>query len=153
ATSGAHEAVPGGKRRRVAPAVSQVRFVDFGIDAFNALLVQQGTNGRIPKALLAPSASLNAPVILPPYVDFWCQTAPQPVPDPEVSLFIQGQQRGEPDVQVCWRADLIEDEHLRHDEWCDIVALLPPTAAECMSVPISRVRQWLGQQEEDASDH
>ncbi len=125
--------------------------IDFGIDAFTAILQERGENGRIPSNLLAPSASKNAPVMLPAYVDFWCQTSPQPTPDPEVSLFIHGPEAGEPDVQVCWRADLVEDERLRRENWCDVVALLPPTSAECMSVPISRVRKWLTQDEQEAT--
>src|SRR5206468_3977227 len=32
---------------------------------------------------------------------------------------------------------------LNRSTWCDIVALLPPTTAECMSVPIWRLRRWL----------
>lgn len=123
-----------------------IKIVDFGIDAFDGRLREHGANGRIPADLLAPSASLNAPIMLPAYVDLWCQTAPRPIPDPDVALFLHGPQRGEPDVQVCWRADLVEDEHMRRDDWCDVVALLPPTSAECMSVPISRVRRWLANQ-------
>jgi CRISPR-associated endonuclease/helicase Cas3 len=119
--------------------------VDFGIDAF------------APPAdtapLLAPSASAHAPVVLPAYVDLWCQTSPKPVPDPDVPLFLHGPQAGEPDVQVCWRADLtIDDEgdgdaddttDAGREAWPDIVALLPPTSAECMSIPISRLKRWL----------
>lgn len=126
--------------------------VNFGIDAFAVLFDQHGENDR-PKNLLAPSASMNAPVMLPAYVDFWCQTTPRPVPDPDVSLFIHGTQRSEPDVQVCWRADLIEDEHMTPDQWCDVVAILPPTSAECMSLPISRVRRWLSDQLDKVEDH
>ncbi len=118
-------------------------YIDFGIEAFQQLLDQHGENGRVPKALLAPSAVLNAPVMLPAYVDMWCQTAPRPVPDPDISLFIHGPRGGEPDVQVCWRADLVEDSHTTRAQWRDIVALLPPTAAECISLPISRLRRWL----------
>ena len=60
-----------------------------------------------------------------------------------MSLFIHGPQSGEPDVQVCWRADLVEDDHLKRSDWCDVIALLPPTSAERMTVPISRLRRWL----------
>jgi CRISPR-associated endonuclease/helicase Cas3 len=136
------------RRRAAAPAVADVR-VDFGIDSFNLILRDHGDEGRIPAALLAPSAGLDAPVMLPSYVDFWCQTSPRPAPDPEVALFIHGPQSGEPDVQVCWRADLVEDEHRKRRDWCDIVGLLSPTSAECMSVPISRVRRWLTKEGQD----
>jgi len=128
------------------------RWVDFGIDAFNILLDKHEVNGQLSKELLAPSALLNAPVMMPAYVDFWCQTAPKPIPDPDVSMFIHGPQGGEPDVQVCWRADLVEDDHMTRDQWINVVALLPPTAAECMSVPISRLRRWLTDQLDDKAD-
>ncbi|MEX2671900.1 MAG: type I-U CRISPR-associated helicase/endonuclease Cas3 [Phycisphaeraceae bacterium] len=133
-----------------------VKRLDFGIDAFDKRLKEHGENGRPPKELLAPSASLKAPVMMPAYVDFLCQTAPKPVPDPDVSLFIHGPQGGEPDVQVCWRADLVEDEDdaMTREHWPEVVALLPPTSAECISIPISRVRRWLAdQQEKLTQDH
>jgi len=132
--------------------VIESRQIDFGIDAFTIILREHGENGRIPANLHAPSASKDAPVMLPAYVDFWCQTSPRPTPDPEVSLFIHGPEAGEPDVQVCWRADLVEDDHIKPSAWCDIVALLPPTSAECMSVPLSRVRKWLTKSEDSAPE-
>lgn len=126
--------------------VHEVRQVDFGINTFTSFLQEHGENGRIPANLLGPSATKDAPVMLPVYVDFWCQTSPRPTPDPEVSLFIHGPEAGEPDVQVCWRADL-DSEYIKPKDWLDVVGLLPPTSAECMSVPISRARKWLTQVE------
>jgi CRISPR-associated endonuclease/helicase Cas3 len=131
-------------RRRKKAAPAPVREIDFGIDAFRELLSATSEDEHIPNELLAPSASRNAPVMLPAYLDFWSQTAPSPEPDPDVAIFLHGQRQSEPDVQVCWRADL---EEANRDLWYDIVALLPPTAAECMSVPISRVRRWLSARE------
>lgn len=126
------------KSEKVAPSAEPR--INFGIDAFDELIREHGVDGGIPEELLAPSARKNAPVMFPSYVDIWCQTSPRPVPEPEVALFIHGVQPGEPDVQVCWREDLRRDNR---NQWCDIVGLLSPTAAECMSVPISRVRRWL----------
>jgi CRISPR-associated endonuclease/helicase Cas3 len=132
------------KRRPDTQPPSEVRCVDFGIDAFEAALRQNGEKGGIPDALSAPSAMRAAPVMLPAYVDIWCQTSPSPKPEPGVSFFIHGPQSGEPDVQVCWRADLVDDgDREKKERWCDVVALAPPSSAECMSVPISRVRRWL----------
>jgi CRISPR-associated endonuclease/helicase Cas3 len=92
--------------------------------------------------------------MLPAYVDLWCQTTPRPAPDPDVSLFLHGPHGGEPDVQVCWRADIGESvDHPEIEQWTDVVALLPPTSAECMSVPISRLRRWLIDQATDAAGH
>jgi len=127
--------------------------VDFGINTFDELLSRQGEEGSIPRELLAPSALLDAPVMLPAYVDFWCQTSLRPVPDPDVSLFIHGPQHGEPDVQVCWRADLTSEGGMNPEkDWCNVVSLLPPTSPECMTVPISRLRRWLAKQDMDEAD-
>ncbi len=122
---------------------NDVKSFDFGIEAFDRLVAEHGDNGRIANKLLVPSAKDKAPVILPAYVDLWCQTAPRPAPDPDVALFLHGPQQQRADVQVCWRADLVEDGGDERDQWVDIVSLLPPTSAECMSVPIGRVRKWL----------
>lgn len=148
------EAIPAESRKRPKKNTSAVelRRIDFGIDAFSIILQQHGDQGRIPANLLAPSASKDAPVMLPAYVDFWCQTSPRPTPDPEVSLFIHGPDTSEPDVQVCWRTDLIDDNHINQSAWCDVLGLLPPTSAECMSVPISRVRKWLSQGDDSKDD-
>jgi CRISPR-associated endonuclease/helicase Cas3 len=135
-----------------AKLATETRTIDFGIDAFDRLLHEQTGDTRVPKKLLSPSAFSRAPVMLPAYVDFWCQTFPIPVPDPDVALFIHGEQRSEPDVQVCWRVDLLEDGLMTPDHWCEVVALLPPTSAECMSVPISRVRRWLLQEADGSPD-
>lgn len=133
-----------------------IKQIDFGIDALEQLLRRDRPDGRPPVELLAPSASLDAPTMMPAYLDLWCQTAPRPVPDPDVSLFIHGARDGEPDVQVCWRADLVESDRIEPDKhWCDIIALLPPTSAECMTVPISRMRRWLKREtrgEDDTGD-
>lgn len=137
------EAVPAGatKRGKKKAANDEMRFIDFGIDAFK--LKWDSLDKDDLQKLSAPSASKDAPVMLPAYIDFWCQTSPRPTPDPDVSLFIHGPEGGEPDVQVCWRADLMEDDFITRSAWRDVVSLLPPTSAECMSVPISRVRRWL----------
>lgn len=115
--------------------------VDFGLDAFVELLSDRGENGRPPRDLLSPAASLNSPVMMPAYVDLWSQTSPRPEIDPDVSLFIHGPQEAMRDVRICWRIDLGSKES--NDAWIDIVSMLPPTSAECMSVPISRFRKWI----------
>ncbi|GAB4222392.1 MAG: hypothetical protein Kow0062_19570 [Acidobacteriota bacterium] len=118
--------------------------VDFGIDA----MADVDLGAHEMAGLLAPSARSEAPVLLPSHLDFWVQTAPPPVPDPDVALFLHGPRRASLDVQVCWRADLEGDE----TSWCETVALLPPSSAECMTVPLPRLRRWLAAvEEEDAT--
>ncbi len=116
------------------------RIIDFGIAAMGRLLPAKAEEIEL---LQAPSG--NAPVMLPAHVDCWAQTAPPPDPDPDVALFLHGPDQGQGDVRVCWRADLnIElpaDE--KSDRWTDAVALCPPTASECMPLPLPFVRGWL----------
>ncbi|HUY90460.1 MAG TPA: type I-U CRISPR-associated helicase/endonuclease Cas3 [Pirellulales bacterium] len=113
-------------------SIASDSYVDFGVNAMNSLLEEVKT-----MPLLAPRA--GAPIMFPAYLDAWGQTNPIPVPDPDVSLFLHGPQRGEPDVNVCWRDDLPENS----DQWIDTVNLSPPSSPECMSVPIGLVRDWL----------
>lgn len=116
--------------------------IDFGVDAFAAVLRDHGENGHLPAVLLSPSSRRSAPAMLPAYVDMWCQTSPRPTPVPDLGLFLHGESRVDVDVQICFRGD-IGRRYTSQDNWCDTVALLPPTSYECMSVPISRVRRWL----------
>ena len=93
----------------------------------------------------------DAPVMLPAHVDAWVQTSPVPAPDPDVSLFLHGPERGGPEVQVCWRADLSRSDMSADGERAsDIVSLCPPTSSECIPVPLHRLRRWLEGADQDA---
>lgn len=107
--------------------------VDFGVQAMESLLKDEDISDLL-------AWRVNAPLMFPAYVDAWAQTHPMPAPDPDVSLFLHGPQRGEPDVQVCWREDLDSDNKA---QWVQIVSLCPPSSPECMNVPIGLVRRWL----------
>jgi CRISPR-associated endonuclease/helicase Cas3 len=102
--------------------------------------------------LIAPPA--HAPILLPAHLDAWNQTHPRPEPDPEVALWLHGPQRGEPEVQLVWRADFSEaslkqaqadmPEGAATRE--DLIARLtacPPGGTEALALPISAVRRWL----------
>ncbi|WP_058865829.1 type I-U CRISPR-associated helicase/endonuclease Cas3 [Chloracidobacterium thermophilum] len=119
--------------------------VNFGIDAFDAYLNGQG----LPVECLAPAARREAAMLLPAHLDLLCQTSPRPALEPNVGHLLHGPQPGEPDVQVCWRADL---DAFPPDDWSEVVSLLPPTAAECMNVPMSVVRRWLTGADETGKD-
>jgi CRISPR-associated endonuclease/helicase Cas3 len=90
----------------------------------------------------------DAPLLMPAHLDLFCQTAPQPEPDPDVGPFLHGRYRGTPEARVVFRADLVWDgsladkDNLRH--WADAVCMLPPNSAEALSVPLWRLREWLG---------
>lgn len=121
--------------------------IDFGIDAMDAMLPAPGGERAAYLAkleLVVPA--VNAPVMLPAHVDAWAQTSPAPWPDPDPALFLHGPKAGMPDVHVCWRADL---DSLPSDQWPAAIAMVPPTSAECMSVPLHLVRRWLNGEDLD----
>lgn len=117
--------------------------IDFGITAMKPRL----ENGAPAQTLVEAT---NAPVMLPAYLDQWVQTSPRPEHEAEPSLFLHGTRTDSPDVQVCWRADLDPD---KPDAWADIVALLPPSVGECMSVPLVQFKRWMrGEKAASSSD-
>jgi len=113
--------------------------VDFGFSSLNTLLSELDDEKL--GFCLAPRP--DAPVLLPAHLDLLCQTAPTPHPNPDVSLFLHGKDRGMPEVRILWRADLT----LKHPEsWVETVALCPPLSTESVSVPLYRLRRWLAEQ-------
>jgi len=115
--------------------------VDFGIKALE---------GKLPDAKTLATLSVAAPltpVMLPAHVDGWAQTAPEPMPSADVSLFLHGVGRGSADVQVCWRADIELDDKEKRETAVDSLILAPPSTAECLPVPIGAFRRWLAGEE------
>lgn len=119
--------------------------VDFGIAALSRKLPDADS-----LAGLTVSPPLT-PIMLPAHIDGWAQTAPQPEPTADVSLFLHGVDRSSADVQVCWRADIELDNDDESDAAIDTLTLSPPTTAECLPVPIGTFRRWLNGQDVAAS--
>lgn len=111
--------------------------IDMGIAALTSILPE----GEALAALNAPA--VHAPVMLPAHVDCWCQTNPEPVPSPEVSIFLHGPERPSADVQVCWRADIDLASPESRDASLDALSHCPPAAAETLAVPIWAFRRWM----------
>ncbi|HSH29655.1 MAG TPA: type I-U CRISPR-associated helicase/endonuclease Cas3 [Thiohalobacter sp.] len=120
----------------------QSRVVDFGIDALDGRLA--GVEDW--SSCIAPTE--NAPLLLPAHLDLLAQTSPLPHVQPDVSLYLHGAGRGEPEVRVVWRADLKEGQP--DEVWKETVALCPPSTLETLSVPLFRLRRWL--QRPDSAD-
>jgi CRISPR-associated endonuclease/helicase Cas3 len=115
------------------------RIVDFGFSSLDALLSELDDE----KLGLCLAPRPDAPVLLPAHLDLLCQTEPTPHPNPDVSLFLHGKDRGVPEVRVLWRADLV----LKHPEsWVETIAICPPISTESVSVPLYRLRRWLAEQ-------
>jgi CRISPR-associated endonuclease/helicase Cas3 len=98
-----------------------------------------------PPKLLAPSP--DAPVLLPGHLDLLSQTAPRPEPDPDVTAFLHGVERGVPEASVVFRADLTWNPEWDEDRsgraWLDTVSLVPPVSTEALRIPLPRLRAWL----------
>jgi CRISPR-associated endonuclease/helicase Cas3 len=107
--------------------------IDFGSAALDARLARVSE----PPPTIPTTA---APVLLPTLLEQWVQTSPVPHPDPEVAPFLHGRQAVSLDVQVVWRADLVDGEEA---QWAETVALFPPTVREALPVPLPAVRAWL----------
>lgn len=113
--------------------------VDFGIAALGpALKALSQTEHR--GASLMKSAE-DAPIMLPAHIDAWAQTAPTPAPEPDVSIFLHGPQRGAPQVKLVWRADIDADD--TDEQMILAVATCPPTSVEALEAPLYLVREWL----------
>lgn len=110
--------------------------VDFGILAMDG-------SGIDVSSLAAPMA--KAPVLMPAYLDLWSHTSPRPTADPEVELFLHGSRTVSTDVSIVWRSDI--DDSIMQDrnekQLRDLVALVPPRAAEMVAVPLWAARSWL----------
>lgn len=111
--------------------------VNFGIAALTNKLPDADA---LAKLTVVPPLT---PVMLPAHIDGWAQTAPQPAPTADISLFLHGAQHGSADVQVCWRADIELGNNDVNNAAIDTLTLTPPTTAECLPVPIGTFRRWL----------
>ena len=127
--------------------------VDFGIAAMEDLLKELPRGKDDLAALNAQGRS--APVMLPAHVDGWAQTSPEPVPSPDVALFLRGPETGMPDVHVCWRADLDLSSNDNQEDAIESLTLCPPSSSETLPVPIGVFRRWLagtGAEEDFSAD-
>ena len=88
--------------------------------------------------LLAPVR--HAPVLFPVYCDIWEQTSPLAEPSPAPAPFLHGVGVGPADVQIIWRADLLENNL---EDWSSCIAMFPPMAGETLTVRLEQARTWL----------
>lgn len=128
----------GGSLARTWEYLSALPRLDFALDRF------RNPPKKELSELLPPVRS--APVLLPAHLDAWAQTAPVPGVDPEVALWLHGPERGQPEVQVVWRADLSEamlrDASL-DERVIERVESCPPTGPEALAIPLAAARRWL----------
>lgn len=122
--------------------------VDFGMEALQTPAVATDLNRPSP----------HAPTLLPTHLDAWAQTSPAPHAEPAPELFLHGPQTAQPEVLVCWRADLPTDAFVRTKEGHDtptgqaasardryrktVLAACPPSRPEALPVPLATFRTW-----------
>ncbi|BCX02193.1 MAG: hypothetical protein KatS3mg053_0131 [Candidatus Roseilinea sp.] len=147
---GMAEKSTGGKRGKKSKAAKGEKRIDLGITALQPHLDELDNKPEKLSSLLQDS--LNAPVMLPAHIDAWAQTSPMPLPTPDVSIFLHGPQRGQPEVQLVWRADLPDLTKENEDLCIDTVALCPPTSVEALQAPLYLVKRWLRQKDRAADD-
>lgn len=113
--------------------------VDFGVEALPERLKNAGID---PNELAAER--LDAPVVMPAYLDLWSQTSPRPAADPEVSLFLHGKERTTRGVSIVWRGDISESDLTDGGiDLKELLRLVPPRTAETLEVPLWTARAWL----------
>ena len=135
--------------------VKDAKEINFGFNALDALVIPLRASDETRfKALLAPTA--DAPILLPAHLDLLCQTTPRPVPEPDVSLFLHGKERGAPEVRVLWRADLpgaaATEPTPAENTWLETLSLVPPSSPEMLSVPLYRLQHWLTEDSTERAD-
>lgn len=129
--------------------------VDFGLNAMDAHVTALRKADQTDVSfgrLLSPA--IDAPVLLPAYLDAWAQTSPEPTPQPEPALFIHGPGHNAADVQICWRSDLpTPGPSVSLDDWFDTISLCPPSSVECLTVPRHEFINWFfGGSSSDSGD-
>jgi CRISPR-associated endonuclease/helicase Cas3 len=107
--------------------------VDFGLSAL--------ADRTLPEDTLSPRE--NAPILMPAHLDLLSQTAPIPLPDPDISLFLHGYRRQPAAVAVIWRADIDLSPEQDDDRTRRLLLLMPPRATEAIALPVWAVRRWL----------
>lgn len=121
---------------------AQSERIDLGISAFESLK-NSLDSAQLETMSTLEMPSRDAPVMHHMDVDRWAQTSPVPMPDPDPAIFLHGLQDQQPDVQVCWRRDLLIDGNDPTAKWSEILSHCPPTTAECLPVPIHVFDRWL----------
>ncbi len=141
---GASDAPYAPRPRRKAKA-ERLATVDFGIAAIDARLAEAESQQL--EQLLAPTS--HSPILLPAHLDLLCQTSRRTAPEPDITLFLHGMDRGAPEAWVVLRADLPDPAKggNAEDDWMEALSLVPPTSPEMFSVPLYRLRGWLSQPE------
>lgn len=115
--------------------------IDFGLQSLSEIM----PTGATLDAMLAPAP--DAPLLLGPHLDLFCQTSPEPHVSPDPSLYIHGPGRSFPEVSVVLRADLVGKM-----DPAEMLKALPPIGTEAATVPLYLARHWLENSDKKSDD-
>lgn len=119
---------------RLLEELEQQHALDLGPEAATRLAEEAPHEAR-------ESDRAQAPILGPWHIAAFEQTSHPPSPDPDVAVFLRGEQALDPpDVQICWRADLLLDSP---DDWPRRLRARPPHPGELLSLPWRSARRWL----------
>ncbi len=87
----------------------------------------------------------RAPLLTPWQIEALSQTSEDPVPSPEIDLFLHGDETlPAAEVNVVWRGDLaIAGDSEPAPDWADRVLARPPHPGESIQLPVGTVKSWL----------
>ncbi|GIJ49421.1 hypothetical protein Val02_63070 [Virgisporangium aliadipatigenens] len=137
---------------RLVPAVSDLAAID-DTTAWLDMSPQavRTVTASLPSDVAAPRP--DVPVLQVPTLDAWVRTAPAPLGDTPVDVFLHGFGTGAAGVQVAWRDGLLIDDPL-DDPFEDstdtstraanlLLSAMPIRTAEQVEVPFVALRQWM----------
>jgi CRISPR-associated endonuclease/helicase Cas3 len=117
--------------------------VDMGIAAIQPAIDELRESGKY-ESLVAPT--LDAPLMLPAYVDLWSQTQPRPNVEADVALFLHGvpppEHKPRAEVRVLWRRT--SDRETLQDT--------PPLSAEMLTMPLREFVRAIAERKLQAAD-
>ncbi len=120
--------------------------LDFGVTAMDAYVKKSQSD---PTVLMPPPH--HAPVMLPAHIESFAQTAPRPLMEQDLSLWLHGPEKDSNDVQVVWRARV----ELSTEAIGDTIERLNccrPSSLESLSLPVWAARKWLSRSAADTPE-
>lgn len=95
---------------------------------------------------------VDAPLLLPAYLDLWSQTRPVPALEPDLALWLHGPSRARAEVNIIWRAGLPVAfdaagalSEASQEALAATFEASPPLRLEVLTVPIWAANEWLRQ--------
>lgn len=120
---------------------------DFSASAMSGIM--KNNNGKELGKCFSPPSN-DSPQVMREYIDIWSRTSIPQFAEPDIPLFLHGEEPARADVQFVWRADIPENPEEKEKtliQVSEVLSALPPRAEEALSVPLWKAKQWLSGEE------